>query len=153
MGAGLDRFLLSVVLPRSEVVRLAVGLMFLGFRVVSIDGPVVAGAVRLRADAAFFGPEGVQLAGEGVRTGVQRRAFALQLLTGALEPPHFFARQRQSLSSANSASKVREQVKKAKLRLSGDAVEALSKAVGDLISKAGARAKANKRQTIKASDI
>jgi histone H3/H4 len=50
-------------------------------------------------------------------------------------------------------SKVRDQVKKAKLRLSGDAVEALSKAVGELIAKAGARAKANKRQTIKASDI
>ena len=50
-------------------------------------------------------------------------------------------------------SKVRDQVKKAKLRLSGDAVEALSKAVADLVAKAGARAKANKRQTIKASDI
>lgn len=50
-------------------------------------------------------------------------------------------------------SKVRDQVKKAKLRLSGDAVEALSRAVADLINKAGARAKANKRQTIKASDI
>jgi histone H3/H4 len=50
-------------------------------------------------------------------------------------------------------SKVRDQVKKAKLRLSGDAIEALSKAVADLISRAGARAKANKRQTIKASDI
>ena len=50
-------------------------------------------------------------------------------------------------------SKVRDQVKKAKLRLSGDAVQALSKAVADLISKAGARAKANKRQTIKAADI
>ncbi|HZL72780.1 MAG TPA: hypothetical protein VFC86_09985 [Planctomycetota bacterium] len=50
-------------------------------------------------------------------------------------------------------SKVRDQVKKAKLRLSGDAIEALSKAVADLINRAGARAKANKRQTIKASDI
>jgi histone H3/H4 len=50
-------------------------------------------------------------------------------------------------------SKVREQVKKAKLRLSGAAVEALSKAVADLIHRAGARAKANKRQTIMASDI
>jgi histone H3/H4 len=50
-------------------------------------------------------------------------------------------------------SKVRDQVKKAKLRLSGDAVEALSKAVADLIQRAGVRAKANKRQTIKASDI
>jgi histone H3/H4 len=50
-------------------------------------------------------------------------------------------------------SKVRDQVKRAKLRLSSDAVDALSKAVSDLINKAGARAKANKRQTIKASDI
>jgi len=50
-------------------------------------------------------------------------------------------------------SKVRDQVKKAKLRLSGDAVEALSKAVAELINRAGTRAKANKRQTIKASDI
>ena len=50
-------------------------------------------------------------------------------------------------------SKVRDQVKNAKLRLSGDAVEALSKAVADLVAKAGARAKANKRLTIKASDI
>ena len=50
-------------------------------------------------------------------------------------------------------SKVRDQVKKAKLRLSGDAVEALSKAVADLINRAGNRAKANKRQTIKAADI
>lgn len=50
-------------------------------------------------------------------------------------------------------SKVRDQVRKAKLRLSGDAVQALSKAVADLLAKAGARAKANKRQTIKASDI
>ena len=50
-------------------------------------------------------------------------------------------------------SKVRDQVRKAKLRMSGDAVHALSKAVADLLAKAGARAKANKRQTIKASDI
>ena len=50
-------------------------------------------------------------------------------------------------------SKVRDQVKKAKLRLSGDAVAALSKAVAELITRAGARAKANKRQTIKAADI
>ena len=50
-------------------------------------------------------------------------------------------------------SKVREVVKKSKLRLSGDAVEALSKRVHTLINEAGQRAKANKRQTIKASDL
>jgi histone H3/H4 len=50
-------------------------------------------------------------------------------------------------------SKVRDQVKKARLRLSSDAVQALNKAVGELIQRAGARAKANRRQTIMAADI
>ena len=50
-------------------------------------------------------------------------------------------------------SKIRDLVKKGKLRLSGDAVAQLSKAVEGLVKQAGDRAKANKRQTIKASDI
>tara|TARA_Y100000588_G_C13351821_1_gene542759 strand:- start:268 stop:444 length:177 start_codon:yes stop_codon:yes gene_type:complete len=50
-------------------------------------------------------------------------------------------------------SKVRELAKKSKLRLSGDAVASLSKRVEGLLKEAGVRAKANKRQTIKASDI
>jgi histone H3/H4 len=50
-------------------------------------------------------------------------------------------------------SKVRDQVKKVRLRLSSDAVQALNKAVGELIQRAGARAKANRRQTIMAADI
>ena len=50
-------------------------------------------------------------------------------------------------------SKVRDVVRKAKLRLSGDAVSEISKNVEWLLKKAGDRAKANKRQTIKASDI
>lgn len=50
-------------------------------------------------------------------------------------------------------SKVKELVKKHKLRLSGDAVGQLSKAVEGLVKAAADRAKANKRQTIKASDI
>ena len=40
-----------------------------------------------------------------------------------------------------------------KLRLSGDAVASLSKRVEGLLKDAGDRARANKRQTIKASDI
>ena len=50
-------------------------------------------------------------------------------------------------------SKVRELAKKSKLRLSGDAVASLSKRVEGLLKDAGDRARANKRQTIKASDI
>ena len=50
-------------------------------------------------------------------------------------------------------SKVRDLAKKAKLRLSGDAVGELSKKVEDIMKAAGARAKANKRQTIKAADL
>ncbi len=50
-------------------------------------------------------------------------------------------------------SKVRDLAKKAKLRLSGDAVETLSKKVQKLVEEAGARAKGNKRQTIKAQDL
>lgn len=50
-------------------------------------------------------------------------------------------------------SKIRELVKKSKLRLSGDAVASLSKRVEGLLKDAGDRARANKRQTIKASDI
>jgi len=50
-------------------------------------------------------------------------------------------------------SKVRALAKKKGFRFSGDAVDTLSKVVEDAVVKAGGRAKANKRQTIKASDI
>ena len=50
-------------------------------------------------------------------------------------------------------SKIRELAKKSKLRLSGDAVASLSQRVEGLLKDAGDRARANKRQTIKASDI
>jgi len=50
-------------------------------------------------------------------------------------------------------SKVRALAKKLKCRFSGDAVDALSDLVASAIDKASKRAKANKRQTIKASDI
>jgi histone H3/H4 len=50
-------------------------------------------------------------------------------------------------------SKVRALAKKKGFRFSGDAVNAVSKLVEDAIVRAGSRAKANKRQTIKASDV
>ncbi len=50
-------------------------------------------------------------------------------------------------------SKVRALAKKKGFRFSGDAVDALSKLVENAVVAAGARAKANKRQTIKSSDI
>lgn len=50
-------------------------------------------------------------------------------------------------------SKVKAAAKKAKMRLSSDAVDALSKKVQASIKDAAARAKANRRQTIKGSDI
>jgi histone H3/H4 len=50
-------------------------------------------------------------------------------------------------------SKVRALAKKKGFRCSGDAVGALSKLVEAAVVAAGARAKANKRQTIKASDV
>jgi histone H3/H4 len=50
-------------------------------------------------------------------------------------------------------SKVRALAKKKGFRFSGDAVDALSKLVEGAVMAASARAKANKRQTIKASDI
>ena len=50
-------------------------------------------------------------------------------------------------------SKVRQIAKKNKLRLAGDAVKQLSKCVECCISEAGKRAKANRRQTIKAIDF
>ena len=46
-------------------------------------------------------------------------------------------------------SKVRALAKKKGFRFSGEAVDALSKLVETAVSAAGARAKANKRQTIK----
>ena len=50
-------------------------------------------------------------------------------------------------------SKVRALAKKKGFRFSGEAVDALSKRVESAVLEAGARAKANKRLTIKASDI
>ncbi len=50
-------------------------------------------------------------------------------------------------------SKVRALAKQLKCRFSGDAVDELSKLVAGAIKKASERAKGNKRQTIKASDI
>jgi len=50
-------------------------------------------------------------------------------------------------------SKVRALAKKRGFRFSGEAVDALSRLVETAVTEAGARAKANKRQTIKASDI
>ena len=50
-------------------------------------------------------------------------------------------------------SKIRALAKKKGFRFSGEAVDALSKCVEDTVIRAGARSKANKRQTIKASDI
>ncbi len=50
-------------------------------------------------------------------------------------------------------SKVRALAKKKGFRFSGDAVDALSRVVESKVVAAGARAKANKRLTIKASDI
>lgn len=50
-------------------------------------------------------------------------------------------------------SKVRALAKKKGFRFSEDAVDALSKVVESTVNLAASRAKANKRQTIKASDI
>ncbi len=50
-------------------------------------------------------------------------------------------------------SKIRALAKKKGFRFSGDAVDAVSKLVEEAVVRAGGRAKANKRQTIKASDV
>ena len=50
-------------------------------------------------------------------------------------------------------SKVKEYVKGKKCRMSEDAVVAVSAAVKAVLDKAAVRAKANKRQTLKESDI
>ena len=50
-------------------------------------------------------------------------------------------------------SKIKALAKKKKMRFAGEAVGALSKAVDAIVTKAAERAKANKRLTIKASDI
>ena len=50
-------------------------------------------------------------------------------------------------------SKVKALGKKKKCRMSGDAIGALSAVVEATVTKAAERAKANRRQTIKASDI
>lgn len=50
-------------------------------------------------------------------------------------------------------SKVKEQIKAAGCNTSAEAVNALSKAVERLIRDAVARAKANNRKTVKASDV
>ncbi|RMH58810.1 MAG: hypothetical protein D6679_03645 [Candidatus Hydrogenedentota bacterium] len=51
------------------------------------------------------------------------------------------------------ASRVKEVARSAKVRVSGDFVDAANDAVVDLIKKAVARAKANGRQTIRPQDI
>lgn len=50
-------------------------------------------------------------------------------------------------------SKVKAVAKKKGYRFSGEAVEAVSKCVEQCVIRAGERAKANRRSTIKASDI
>jgi histone H3/H4 len=50
-------------------------------------------------------------------------------------------------------SKVREQIKKAGLRLSSDAIDALNKHVEETIKKAADRCKSNNRQTIRPADF
>ena len=50
-------------------------------------------------------------------------------------------------------SKIREYAKKKKMNLGGDAVDALTKEVIRLVDAAAARAKANRRSTIKGRDI
>ncbi len=50
-------------------------------------------------------------------------------------------------------SKVKALGKKLKLRVSGEVIPALSKQIETIISRAGQRAKDNRRSTIKASDI
>ncbi len=50
-------------------------------------------------------------------------------------------------------SKVKDYVKGKKCRMSEDAVAAVSAAVKGLLDKAVVRAKANKRQTLKDSDV
>jgi hypothetical protein len=50
-------------------------------------------------------------------------------------------------------SKVRNLAKKKKMNLGGDAVDALTKEVVRLVDAAAARAKANRRSTIKGRDI
>lgn len=50
-------------------------------------------------------------------------------------------------------SKVREQIKKAGLRMSSDAIDSLNKHVEDAIKKAAERCKANNRQTIRPADF
>lgn len=50
-------------------------------------------------------------------------------------------------------SKVKEEIKKYDCNTAGDAVEALSKMVEDVIKKAAERAKANGRKTVRAEDF
>jgi len=50
-------------------------------------------------------------------------------------------------------SKVRKAVKKFKMNMAGDFIKGLSKEVEELIKKAVARTKANKRKTLKAYDF
>ena len=50
-------------------------------------------------------------------------------------------------------SKVRAVVKKNKMNMSGDFLKALSKEVENLVKKAVARAKANKRKTLRPADL
>ena len=50
-------------------------------------------------------------------------------------------------------SKVRKAVKKFKMNMAGDFIKGLSKEVEELIKKAVARTKANKRKTVRAADL
>ena len=50
-------------------------------------------------------------------------------------------------------SKVKKAVKKAKCNMAGDFVSGLSKEVDAMVTKACARAKANKRKTVRAADL
>lgn len=50
-------------------------------------------------------------------------------------------------------SKIKELVKKKKMAMGSDAAEAISKQVEHILDRAAERAKANKRNTIKARDV
>ena len=50
-------------------------------------------------------------------------------------------------------SRVREIIKKQKMNMSGDFLKGLSKKVEGLVKEAAARAKANKRKTVRAYDL
>lgn len=57
------------------------------------------------------------------------------------------------MSSSVVAARIKEMISKAGMRTGGDAIEALDKAVEDLVKKAVSRAKENKRQTVYSCDL